>query len=187
MGKKWRNLAEKKSKFHKKSFFRGFLFSSKNSFWSTHKIFWCLIKSEISVISKFKVKKKWNYELQKNHFPWGGQNSRTLLMFGNASKRARTCSNTQQVQVCAPKGTRNRSQNPTALQWWPSNAKKFKTLKFSIVCLCVYILTTGWEMCSTDVLDPKELTKRFGDGSHMFQGHFRTVGFSTLENHWNSP
>ena len=32
---------------------------------------------------------------------------RTLLMFGNASKRARTCPNTHQAQVCAPKGTAN--------------------------------------------------------------------------------
>ena len=61
--------------------------------------------------------------------------------------------------------------------------KNLKFSKFSILCLCAYILTMGWEMLSTDVLDPKELRKRFGDGSHMFQGYFRKVSFGTLISH----
>ena len=61
--------------------------------------------------------------------------------------------------------------------------KNLKISKFSILCLCVYILTMGWEMLSNDVLDPKELRKSLGDGSHMFQGYFRKVGFGTLESH----
>ena len=33
----------------------------------------------------------------------------------------------------------------------------------------------GWEMSSTDVLDAKELTKCFGDGSHMFKVIFEKL------------
>ena len=61
--------------------------------------------------------------------------------------------------------------------------KNLKISKFSILYLCVYILTMGWEMVSNDVLDPQELRKSFRDGSHMFQGYFRKVGFGTLESH----
>ena len=61
--------------------------------------------------------------------------------------------------------------------------KNLKISKFSILCLCTYILTMGWEMLSTDVLDPKELRKRFRDGSHVFQGYFRKLGFGILESH----
>ena len=35
----------------------------------------------------------------------------------------------------------------------------------------------GWGMSSTDVLDPKELTKRFRDASRMFQRYFRKSWF----------
>ena len=33
----------------------------------------------------------------------------------------------------------------------------------------------GWEMLLTDVLDPKELRKRFGDGSQVFQEFFEKL------------
>ena len=41
-------------------------------------------------------------------------------------------------------------------------------------------------MSSTDVSDPKELTKRLRDASRMFQRYFQKVGFGTLESHWKT-
>ena len=87
------------------------------------------------------------------------------------------------AQVCVPKGTKNWEQNPILSGDDSQKPKKFKISKFSIVCLCVYILTMGRGMSSTDVLDPKEITKSFRDASRMFQRYFRKVGFGTLKTH----
>ena len=64
---------------------------------------------------------------------------RILLVFGNASKRARICLDTHQEQVCAPKGTRNRSQKFHSPPMMTVKSKKVQNFKiFKGVPMCVY-------------------------------------------------
>ena len=72
---------------------------------------------------------------------------KAILLFGNASKRARTCFNTQQAQVCVLKGTSMCTQRHKKIvtkipfpQMMTFKTKKVQNFKiFNRVPMCVYI------------------------------------------------
>ena len=72
-------------------------------------------------------------------------------------------------QICIPKGTRNWIQHPSPssvdIQKQKVRIEIFKSFK-SYASGCIYLM--GWEILIINGLDPKNLRKRFTDGSDIF-------------------